>query len=147
MPPQLSKVRSWLSVTHRHRTVWLVSDYYARFTGARFDELAGKSPLGRIGRKDTDAVRALSIGFPQAFIEALDRGEVGDRVQATVALVPSDARLEIFRMRSSMDCSGRKAPRGRRGRTLPKLSGRLVPGPLWSVPASCWLRRGLCWCH
>jgi hypothetical protein len=93
-PGQIEKVRSWLSDQHRRCAAWLVSDYYERFRGARFDALARRSPAGMITRDDLDAVRALSIGFPHAFIDRLERPDVQDRIQQMLSLIPAELALE-----------------------------------------------------
>jgi hypothetical protein len=73
---------------------WLVSDYYARFRGARFDALAGTGPADMITCDDLDAVRSLSIGFPWAFLNALEYNAAGQRIQSILAQIPTDATLE-----------------------------------------------------
>jgi hypothetical protein len=93
-PLQIEKVRSWLSGEHRQCAVWLVSDYYARFRGARFDALAGGGPVDTITRGDLDAARALSIGFPQAFVHDVLHGDAGERIKGMLSHIPSDIALE-----------------------------------------------------
>jgi hypothetical protein len=91
---RIEKVRSWLRCEHRHCAVWLVSDYYAGFRGAQFDALAGSRPTDAITPGDLDAVRALSIGFPTAFVDGLGRGDAAQRIRAMLSQVPSDIDLE-----------------------------------------------------
>lgn len=92
--PQIAKVQSWLSEEHLECAVWLVKDYYSGFRGRRFDTLAGRSPANEITEDDLNAVRALSIRFPQAFTRSLNSRDVQQQIGEKLAGIPSDAILE-----------------------------------------------------
>lgn len=90
----VEKVRAWVSGPHVERAVWLVSDYYTQFRGRRFDELAGSSPAHAMTETDLDAVRALSIGFPRAFVQSLTSEPVQRQIRGILGEIPTDAVLE-----------------------------------------------------
>lgn len=92
---QLDIVRLWLGPDHQTCARWLVCDYLDRLGGRRFDELAnGDSPPDVITGKDLDAVRALSIRFPRAFIRDLERANVQERLGELLGQIPSAVVLE-----------------------------------------------------
>lgn len=92
---KLDLVRSWLAPDHQECARWLLCDYMARPGGRRFDELAnGDSPPDVITDSDLDAVRALSIRFPRAFVQDLECGDVKERLGKLLAQIPVDMALE-----------------------------------------------------
>lgn len=92
--PQLETVRSWLSDKHYECAKWLVRDYINGFRGARFDSLAGHTPADAITEGDLNAVRALSIRFPRAFAQDLERDDVRRHMREILIQIPVDAVLE-----------------------------------------------------
>jgi hypothetical protein len=91
---QLETVRSWLSYDHHECAKWLVGDYINRFRGAKFDLLASQTPADAITEGDLNAVRALSIRFPRAFIQHLERDDVRRHIREILIRIPVDAVLE-----------------------------------------------------
>lgn len=91
---QLETVRSWLSDEHYDCATWLVSGYVSGFGGARFDKLASETPADTITEGDLNAVRALSIRFPRAFVQYLEQDNVRRHFRQVLMQIPSDAVLE-----------------------------------------------------
>jgi hypothetical protein len=91
---QVEKVRSWLSGDHRKCAVWLVGDYYTSFRGAGFDTLACSALEDMITDNDLEAVRALSIRFPRAFIGGLASDSFQQCIREALIQIPSDVALE-----------------------------------------------------
>lgn len=92
---KLDLVRSWLVPDHQGCAQWLLGDYMAGFRGRWFDELAnGTSPPDVITGRDLDAVRKLSIRFPSAFVQDLQRVDVKERLGKLLEQIPADAGLE-----------------------------------------------------
>jgi hypothetical protein len=91
---QLEIAHKWLSDEHQECAKWLVDDYMSRFCGARFDKLASGTPANMITEGDINAVRALSIRFPRAFAQHLERDDVRRHIREILMQIPTDAALE-----------------------------------------------------
>jgi hypothetical protein len=91
---QLQIVHPWLGEEHYESARWLVRDYADRFRGACFDTLASQTPANAITEGDLNAVRALSIRFPQAFVQHLEREDVQRHVREILIQIPAEAILE-----------------------------------------------------
>jgi hypothetical protein len=92
---RLAIVRTWLSDEDYAATKGLVEDYYFedQFRGVWFDRLASETPTDAI-IGDLDAVRALSVRFPRAFVEHLEREDVRQHFSQALAQIPYDLALE-----------------------------------------------------
>lgn len=90
----LDNARAWLSPQNREASADLVADYLDNFRGARFDQIAATTPADQITSDDLDAVRTLSIRFPNAFVRKLEDEQTRHHLAGKLAEIPSDIDLK-----------------------------------------------------